>query len=66
MVENYKNHFKTVRQIINFFFKMMWQLMWRNIRTAALNGTFHLLVIYRGAFTLKFTDRYIAYIPFQA
>ena len=62
MVENYKNYFKTIRQIINFFFKMMW----RNIRTAALNGTFHLLVIYRGAFTLKFTVRYIAYIPFRA
>ena len=49
--ENCKNHFKIVGQIIFFFFlkkkRMTWQLMWRNIRAAALNATFQLLVIYK-------------------
>ena len=27
--------------------KMTWQLMWCNVRAAALNSTFQLLVIYR-------------------
>ena len=44
--ENCKNQFKIVEQII-FKKKMMWQLMWHNVRAAALNATFQLLVIYR-------------------
>ena len=43
--KNCKNHFKIVRQII-FFFKMTWQLMWRNVRVEILNTMFQLLVIY--------------------
>ena len=49
IVENCKNYFKIVEQII---FKkekrkkrMMWQLMWHNVRVAALNATLKLLVI---------------------
>ena len=45
--ENCKNHFKIVGQIIFKKKKMTWQLMWRNVRTAVLNATFQLLVIYR-------------------
>ena len=48
-VENCKNHFKIVGQIIfkNKRKRMMWQLMWRNVRAAALNATLQLPVIYR-------------------
>ena len=44
--ENCKNHFKIVGKII-FKKKMMWQLMWRNVRVAVLNATLQLLVIYK-------------------
>ena len=54
--ENCKNHFKIVIQII--FLKRKekkrttWQLMWRNVRVAALNATLQFLVIYRFALRL--------------
>ena len=49
--KNCKNHFKIVGQIIFIknkkikIKKMMWQLIWRNVRVAALNATLQLLVI---------------------
>ena len=62
--ENCKNYFKIVGHII---FKkekrkkekekkrMMWQLMWHNVRAVVLNVTLQLLVIYRsvGAYVVK-------------
>ena len=46
--ENCKNYFKIVGKIIfKKEKKMTWQLMWRNVRVAALNVTFQLLVIYK-------------------
>ena len=36
---------------------MTWQLMWQNMRTAALNATLQLLVIYR------FEDQLLAFFP---
>ena len=45
-VENCKNRFKIIGQIIfKKKKKMTWQLMWRNVRAAALNATLQLLVI---------------------
>ena len=46
-VENCKNRFKIIGQIIfkKNFKKMTWHLMWHNVRAAALNATLQLLVI---------------------
>ena len=46
-VENCKNHFKIVGKIILQKKRMTWQLMWHNVRAAALNATLHFLLIYR-------------------
>ena len=45
--KNCKNHFKIEGKVIIFSLKMTWQLMWRNVRAAALNATLQLLVINR-------------------
>ena len=45
-VVNYKNHLKIEGKIILFTKRIMWQLMWRNVRAAELNATLQLLVIY--------------------